>query len=269
MRKLIIALLITLPATCFAQDVDGINTSKIYRDTVYFDHNGNVGASSTTTTQLTDGGGKLLPIAIQAGDTVAVEITPTGIRLVGNATYYNDLRVAANSVKVPGTGAPGWSEFDGDMVGLYGYFFDSASTECVYFDVQLPHSYAHGTDLSPHVHWVPYASSDAVPADQRVVWRMEYSIAEINDAFGAAVSLTGSTIAPDDTTEPVINEHYLTPLGTIDGSSIDSVSAMLICKLCRLGGDAADTFEHDAAFLELDFHYQIDGFGSEELYIKE
>ena len=51
--------------------------------------------------------------------------------------------------------------------------------------------------------------------------------------------------------------------GTGKGSS-----SMIMCRLFRDGANAADTFEHNAYFMEFDLHYPIDTLGSREIDAK-
>ena len=53
-------------------------------------------------------------------------------------------------------------------------------------------------------------------------------------------------------------------------SAIDGVSAMLIGRVFRdaTGAGGTDDYGADAILLEIDFHYEIDGFGSRDEYIK-
>ena len=51
-------------------------------------------------------------------------------------------------------------------------------------------------------------------------------------------------------------------MGEIDGSAIDTLSAMVLCTLCRDANHGDDTYGSDAAFFEADFHIEIDRAGS-------
>jgi hypothetical protein len=60
--------------------------------------------------------------------------------------------------------------------------------------------------------------------------------------------------------------------GGVDRSGIDGtgkrVSSILLCHFYRQGADATDTFAGSAALLSVDFHYEIDSFGSDGQYTK-
>jgi hypothetical protein len=49
--------------------------------------------------------------------------------------------------------------------------------------------------------------------------------------------------------------------GTVLGTG-KQISSMLICRVFRPGGTAADTYGANVGLLELDFHYQLCGNGS-------
>jgi hypothetical protein len=59
----------------------------------------------------------------------------------------------------------------------------------------------------------------------------------------------------------------LTPFSAIDMTGF-TLSAMIVFKLARVGGDALDTMPGDASLLEFDIHYQINSFGSQQEFVK-
>lgn len=70
-----------------------------------------------------------------------------------------------------------------------------------------------------------------------------------------------------DDTETTAYKHQLAEIVKIDGSSIDSVSTMINCRLYRdVSGD--DDYGSEAFGLEFDCHYEIDSFGSRLEYTK-
>jgi hypothetical protein len=46
------------------------------------------------------------------------------------------------------------------------------------------------------------------------------------------------------------------------------ISSILICRIWRDGGKPNDTYQSDAGLLFLDFHYQLDTYGSRDEYAK-
>lgn len=178
--------------------------------------------------------------------------------------YWDDLRIPVNSVRVQGvSNIPQWDAF---KTGLQLLWFDATTMEQVFFSIQMPHGYRLKTDILAHVHWVPASNGSA---NQKVSWGLEYALSEIGDVFPSTTTIYGNEHVPADVSV-VADKHYLTPIGTIDGSNITSVSAMLSGRLFRdaTGAGATDNYTADAGLLEIDFHYQIDSLGSRQLYIK-
>lgn len=207
-------------------------------------------------------GGKTNGIHVESGG----ELT-----LLGTATRWDDFMVAINATKLGGTKDPGFSKFRDNGAGSQGvftYWFAPSSEEEVYFSVQMPHSWA-GTAIYPHVHWTASTASDGSPADQKVVWGMEYSWTDISAAFPANSSIvTGSAHTPADA-DIVAGKHYLTPLTAITPvATQDGISSMLICRLYRDATALADNFEQDAGLLQFDIHYEMDTMGSKTEFAK-
>jgi len=160
---------------------------------------------------------------------------------------WDDVRVSASAVKVGPTKTPGFGEFPSGS-GLYTYLFDGGtSDEYVYFTCQLPHKYKPGTDLKPHVHFAP---TNANAGD--VKWFLEYTWENYGGSFSASPNTATGT---ETVAAGTAYKHMICGLGTISGSG-KKESSMLICKIYRDPTDSDDTYASDAAFLEIDFHYQ-------------
>jgi hypothetical protein len=173
----------------------------------------------------------------------------TGVRLHGIQAW-DDLRFPVSAVqKNLGTSKP-------DTITLFGSFvvlgFDNAASEGVTFAAQMPHSWLQGSDIEAHVHWAPTDGSAG-----GVRWQMDYSWANISDSFPALATIGATGAAASD------NTHIYTNMGEIDATG-KTFSSMILCKLIRNVTHADDDYGADAALLEVDFHYRLDGFGSEE-----
>jgi len=160
---------------------------------------------------------------------------------------WNDLQIAATQFK---SGVSLKPDFDFAEVG---YAFDPALDETIYITAQMPHAWAAGTDLKPHIHWMTQAAGD-------VVWQLEYRWTNVGEV--AAVSFTSTTAWTPVFTWSSGMLHNITSMGTISGTG-KSLSSMLQIKVTRLGTDGADTYGIDALMIEFDLHYQIDKLGSE------
>jgi hypothetical protein len=138
-------------------------------------------------------------------------------------------------------------------------YFRPGEINEVFFTLQMPHSWKEGSDIYPHVHWVP--ESD-LGVGEAVEWGLEYTWASIGSTFG------DTTIISSDVPEipnPTTGTHELTRLGTIDGSG-ETLSSMIVCRVFRDG--VSDNYSGNAGLMEIDFHYEIDTIGSRQEFIK-
>jgi len=173
---------------------------------------------------------------------------------------YEDLRVAVASASRLGFTDPDWVQVTDDgagSVGVYALGFADNRDEELFFTVQIPHSYKQGTDILPHVHWLPLGADTGV-----VEWQLEYTWANIDSAFPTTSTATGT-----DAGAGTANTHQVVSLSTITGTS-KNISSMLLCRIHRDGGNGSDTYTGDAVLLEIDFHFQINTMGSRQELVK-
>lgn len=143
------------------------------------------------------------------------------------------------------------------------YLFDSLLTEVLFFSSELPRDWKEGTILKPYIHWQKTTS-----ASGNVKWRLEYKWAPVNEVMDSSfTSVDVSTVDSSVTDDNTADKTLLSGFGDIStvGKQINDI---LILKLSRIGGDAADTYGADARFLEFDIYYQKDTFGSKEVLVK-
>lgn len=189
---------------------------------------------------------------VNAYDTETSFVITKPVLLEGDAVVWDDLRVPVESTSKGGTKDPDFGQFLNNGSGSQGVFiqwFSSTSEEELYFTVQLPHSYKVGSDIQAHVHWVTKEAGTG-----NVQWGLEYSWANIDDTFSNTTIITGTE------SNPVVKYHYMTDLGIIDGTG-KSYSSMLVCRIFR--DASSDSFNQDAGLLEIDFHFQVQSFGTE------
>jgi len=206
------------------------------------------------------------------GDVAGGNYTQIGsdgtLTLVGEATVFDDIRVPVSSTRAGGTKDPDFAVWktDGSSQGVFVQWFDKAAEEELYFSMQLPHSWKTGTDIEPHVHWIPKADGSAGAV---VNWGLECNWTAIGSTGITTTIIYSSTNHAGDTTL-VADKHYLSDLGMMDGSAITGVSSMAVCRVFRdaTGALATDDYDNDAGLLEIDFHYEIDAIGSGTEYEK-
>lgn len=177
------------------------------------------------------------------------------LTLNGNATVWDDLRVPLSTVQTGGILDPDFAQFKDDGAGsegVFAYLFDKTLEEEVFFSVQMPHTWREGTNLKPHVHWCPVDTDTGA-----VVWGLEYTWSNIGAVFGNTTIITVTKAAGG-----TAYYHYLTAFDPIDATG-KTASSMLVCRAFRKSADENDTYDNDAALLEVDFHYEIDKLGED------
>lgn len=186
----------------------------------------------------------------------------------GTADLWDDLRVPL-SAPSKGNVLPKFLPFPYNNAvngnPLLNWFEDGAAEE-LYFVVQLPHDWDEGTNIFPHVHWVPSATSSG-----KVEWSLDYSWLNNEDTHSEYTTIKGDTTTRN-ITNLVANTQYITPLGSSVGmnASGKKISSMIICRLYRdaTNGNSTDTYTGLAGTLEIDFHYLRNSMGSRLPFIK-
>jgi len=197
---------------------------------------------------------------VKLNTNLAIEADGT-MRMDAGAMVWDDLRVTLDN----GSSAAVLDYFIGTSGPQIWYFRWDASVEAMSFTVQLPHNWKEGTKIFPHLHWSPDGNGTG-----NIEWNFEYS-------WQNYTTPTPSVFPPINpnvviSTGPfTANTHNITAL-TVDNVGLDAtgkkISSILVCRIWRNGSNANDTFNQDAGLLFLDFHYQLDTFGSREEYVK-
>ena len=149
--------------------------------------------------------------------------------------------------------------FENFADGLFAFAFEAtnADDESLHFVAQLPHSYKEGTDIVPHVHWMPSTTNAG-----SVVWELEYIWVNVNGTTPGSTSVT-VTDAGDGTAL----KQQKAIFAAIDGTG-KTISSVLTGRLTRLTSDPGDDFTGIAYGLEIDFHHQINTIGSRQPLVK-
>ena len=184
-------------------------------------------------------------------------------RMRDNATVWDDNQGAAfTAVAITGGGIsdPPFDFLVDDGAGsqgIYCYQFTNGTDETIFMSAQMSHSWKFGTNLQPHVHWMPTTTDTGF-----VRWQFEYTVIPYNTTMGATTTLT----SVDDAGDGTAYKHQIASLPEIDMSGIASVSPIILIRLMRDGNN--DTYADPAALLYVDFHYQRDDMGSAEPFVK-
>jgi hypothetical protein len=188
--------------------------------------------------------------------------SPFWRRLVGDGEIrWDDLRIVLDN----GSDAATLGYFSGSTGPQIWYFRDNGTMEAMSFTVQLPHSWKEGTTIYPHLHWTPKASESG-----NVEWNFEYTWANY-DAVTTQVFPAISTSTVVATGPFTANSHLisaLTPANAGLDASGKKISSILICRLWRNSSNSNDTYNDYAGLLFVDFHIQVDSWGSREVFVK-
>ena len=172
---------------------------------------------------------------------------------IGNLRW-DDERIPIGGMVLSGANQPTIGVFIGAVSTL---LFAPGVLNEVFLTIQIPHRYAEGTDIIPHIHWAPQNANAG-----NVVWGFEYQWRNVGAQFAAPTT----TINVTDATNLVAGEHQVAAFAAQSGTG-QLISSMLCARLFRDGANAADTYLSNAAMLEFDIHYQVDKRGSRQEFI--
>lgn len=161
---------------------------------------------------------------------------------------WDDITADIGSGKVAGANVPTWSTF---RDGINAYEFSASVTNEVWVTFHIKHDYSEGTNLYPHVHFSTTGTGTGV-----VRWGFEYMIAKGHDqaAFPASTTVyVNYNIASNKQYQHLIAE--VSDADSFDGLEADT---LVLMRIFRDGGDAADTFASTVHAFTADIHFQVD-----------
>lgn len=135
------------------------------------------------------------------------------------------------------------------------YSFSQSVTNELHFTFVIDHDYAIGSDLYPAVLWTSDSISQTV-----VRWGIEYTIAK---GYSQAQFPSTTTLYYNDTCAGTAWTHQSAEFAAIDGPSVGAEpGAVLVMRIFRDGGDAADTCASGALGLAVGLRYQVSRHGT-------
>ena len=176
---------------------------------------------------------------------------------VENATYFDDYIISGLGVRLRGTADPTLAEFRG---GLYLYQFSGTASQVneAYFTIHILHGIRPNSTPTFHVHW----SQNVASPSGNVKWQIDYSIARGYGLSTYAAPTSLSTISTCATQyQHIITDDDDMPLASNTELEPDAV---VIGRVYRDAGDAADTSTDPAFLINVDMHYEKDRRGSVE-----
>lgn len=198
---------------------------------------------------------KALTSEIKTNTSAATDLTiTTGTEktLVLATPVWDDIVVPIGNLR-GGATPPSFLAF---LNGVYAVCFQDANSDIVYGSFEIPHDYKEGTALDPHLHWSPSTTNTG-----NCVFTFEYTIANMNDTFGATNTSISFTQAGSGT---AFKHQYVDGSSTISGNGL-KIGAIVLFALSRPAGDG---FTGDAYLHSFGIHYQIDTLGSRQEGVK-
>lgn len=184
----------------------------------------------------------------------------------GTAQNYQSVNVSMMTAKAGGTKDPDFVQYKDNgagSTGVYAYAFSGTAEEELFFNVSMPRQWNESTDVGVDFNWV---SAQTGSSSQNVKWGIEYAWANQGELFGDTSIASVTDRVPADN-RILTDTHYRTEVDVIDGTGKD-INSTLICRVFRDGGDASDTFAHDAFLIDIDFHFICNSIGSKNEHTK-
>lgn len=178
-------------------------------------------------------------------------------------TVWNDVQLTPGAFEFAGITDPNLVNYQPGGSGPVFKAYEFAKGDEAFGTIQLPHSYAPGTDLRCHVHWTPGARG-VTEGTATVGWKMDISAAPINGVFPAGTSYDLS-----DAGTSIDDAHLMTPNMTVDGTGITESSVLWI-RIYRTDTGADDTWAGTGTgnlplLVSVDLHHEIDKVGEDTL----
>lgn len=173
---------------------------------------------------------------------------------------WDDLTFAASGVTINPIGAvanPARDETETDFPGTL--LFSGSAINVLAGTLQMPHDWAEGTVIRPHIHWTKPAGG----AGDDVAWQLYTRIWKRGEAPGAWVGPVAGELSLNH--NGVAEAEAITTFGDVAMTGMP-VSTNLAWRLYRQG--ATDAFNGTARLIEFDVHYQVDSRGSTSEYQK-
>lgn len=182
------------------------------------------------------------------------------LTLAGAATAYEDLRIDGLSTRTGVVAPTDEVGFRGNS-NFYSRNFVHNQADEVQFSVQLPHAWKEGGELFPHVHFSPWITNTGAGACQFI---MEYYFANVGDVYPTPPLTYTMTKTWSGSQQWY---HLIALNATPITTTLKTISSVMKCRLYR-DNTVSNNLAGKVALLYIDFHYEVDSFGSSQEYIK-
>ncbi len=133
----------------------------------------------------------------------------------------------------------------GPSGSMKSFGFDGGTqVEELFYHVDLQHDYIAGTDIIPHVHWLPSTTGAG-----NVLWQWDFQWVETGGTFGAPTNAPCTAVAAGGTAWVDKRSEV-----TISGAG-KTYNSRLLLRLFRDPANAGDTYGADAVLSSVGAHY--------------
>lgn len=174
-------------------------------------------------------------------------------RLLDAEPKWRDLTAPITSNSGVGISSPNWEVFYGDFSAM---LFLKNKVQSIQVCFHMDHDYALGTDIFPHVHWMPKTPYEA----GTVRWGIEIILAQGHQQDG--FNRPPETIYIEQAAaDGILNPHMVaeSAVGYYDDRL--EPDTLIYCRVFRDSGHPNDT-AGDVFGLTVDMHIQIDDIGT-------
>lgn len=175
------------------------------------------------------------------------------VTLNGEGRTWTDFSVPGTAAKLGIMNKP---DFDYTNLGLL--FPQNDESEKIYITYQMLHQKSFNTSLKFHIHYIQSAA-------QQPIFELQYKFYNNNSLVPGSWNTIDTSLNKGIYTWSSGNLLQIAKFPEIDAPSNESLSANLDVMLYRQTGDG---LAGDVLLKYADFHYTIDGFGSNEEYVK-
>jgi hypothetical protein len=121
----------------------------------------------------------------------------------------------------------------------------------VFMSSEILHSYKEGSNITPHIHWMPTTSGAG-----NVEWWLQYAWLSVNGTYSLTTSVNVTQAAGG-----VAWKHLYIDFPAVNGSG-QLIGSQIFFKLYRNPLAAVDTYGADAALMSFGIHFEMDTIGS-------
>lgn len=207
--------------------------------------------STNNTSSLASVGQKIGDVA--GGNYTEIEADGT-LKFVGNATVWEDINLPISACYSAGATA-----LDAVVIGSNNFkaFNGTATAQQVESNIEILHSYKGGSDIVPHMHFLPDTS-----AAGNIKFSFGYRW------FNGGAVMAAETVVPITVNGPfVANTETRVDFATLSGVG-KTIGSRLVWRILRNPSDVADTYTGKAIAIDFGVHYERDTVGSRTIATK-